>query len=123
MLGLIELSGVGIIVGGGLIALIIYSIPQLRVIASHPILAFVIGIIIAYLLDDYSTQITQGDILAITLMVVTLIIMLIPIIKDWAKARKADNQKLQEKIESMDIRLSKIEGNVETILGLYPRKK
>ena len=123
MLGLINLSGVGIIVGGGLIALIIYNIPQLRMLATHPILAFVVGVIIAYFLDDYFTQITQGDIIVITLMVVTLIVMIYPIIRDWAKSRKEDIGKIKDKMDIIDKRLSNLEGKVETILSLYPRKK
>ena len=123
MLGLIDLSGVGIIVGGGLIALIIYNIPQLRALASHPLLAFGAGMSIAYLLDDYSQKITQGDVIVITLMIVSLIVMLYPIVKDWAKNRKQDIKKMKDQIRSIDKRLSNLEGKIETILNLYPRKK
>ena len=123
MIGLINLSGVGIIVAGGLIALIIYSIPQLKFLASHPLMALGSGMIIAYILDDYSSQITQGDIFAITLMIVTLIVILVPIIKDWAKSRKEDIKKMNDQINSINTRLSNLEGKIDTILNLYPRKK
>jgi len=122
MIGLIELSGVGIIVLGGVIALIIYNIPQLRFLASHPLLAFGSGMVIAYVLDDFSSQITQGDTIVITLMIVTLIVMVIPIIKDWAKSRKENIRKIEEKINLIERKISKLEGNIETILNLYLRK-
>ncbi len=123
MIGLIDLSGVGIIVGGGLIALIIYNVPQLRMLATHPLLAFGSGMIIAYLLDDYSAKITQEDTIVITLMIVTLIVILYPIIRDLAKGRKENIRKIQEKISKIEQRLSNIDGKIEAILNLYPRKK
>lgn len=122
MIGLINLSGVGIIVAGGLIALIIYSIPQLKFLASHPILAFGSGMIIAYILDDYSNQITQGDILVVTLMIVTIVVMVIPMLKDWLKSRKEKINKIEEDLSLLNRKVSNIEGKLETILNLYPRK-
>ncbi len=123
MIGLINLSGVGIVVAGGLIALIIYNVPQLKFLASHPLIAFGFGIVIAYILDDYSNQITQGDILVITLMAVTLIVMLVPMIKEWARSRKEDIKKMKDQIDNINIKLSNLEGKIDTILNLYPRKK
>jgi len=123
MIGLIELSGVGIIVLGGVISLIIYNIPQLRFLASHPLLAFGSGIVIAYILDDFSEALTSGDILVITVMIVTLIVMIIPILRDWFKSRREKLENLGNKVNSLENKISNLEGKLDTILNLYPRKK
>ena len=122
MIGLIELSGVGIIVLGGVIALIIYNIPQLRFLASHPLLAFGSGIVIAYILDDFSESLTSGDILVITVMIVTLIVMIIPILRDWFKSRREKLEKIEGKVSKVENKISNIEGKLDAILNLYPRK-
>ena len=123
MWGFIQLSGVGIIVLGGVIELIIYSIPHLRFLATHPLLAFGAGIVIAYLLDDFSNVITSGDTIVITLMIVTLIIMVIPMLKEWLKNRKEKLDKIHSEIAELNNKISKIEGQMETILHIYPKKK
>jgi len=122
MIGLIELSGVGIVVLGGVIALIIYNIPQLRFLASHPLLAFGSGIVIAYILDDFSESLTSGDILVITVMIVTLIVMIIPILRDWFKSRREKLEKIEGKVSKVENKISNIEGKLDAILNLYPRK-
>ena len=123
MLGLIELSGVGVIVLGGVIALIIYNIPQLRFLASHPLLAFGSGIVIAYILDDFSESLTSSDILVIALMIVTLIVMLIPILRDWFKSRREKLESMGDKVSNLEKKISNLEGKLDTVLNLYPRKK
>lgn len=123
MIGLIDLSWVGLIVGGGLIALIMYNIPTLRVIARNPLLALGSGIFISYLLDDYSELITKGDIIVSLLMIVTLIVTSYPIIMAWAKSRKKIIENIQKRMNIMENKLSNIDGKIETILNFYPRKK
>ena len=123
MIGIIDLSWIGIIVGGGLIALIMYNLPYIKALTRHPLLALILGIFIAYLLDDYSEQMTKGDIIVSILTIIILILMLYPIIRDLAKGRKKVIQKLQEKVGIIERKISNIDGKIETILNLYPRKK
>ncbi len=122
MIGLINLSGVGIIVLGGLIALIIYSTPKLKFLASHPLVAFVVGIIIAYILDDFSDTITPGDVIVITLMIVTLIVMLLPMLKDWLKSKREKIENIHTELNKINNKISKIDGQIETILHLSKKK-
>jgi hypothetical protein len=123
MIGLINLSGVGIITGGLLIALIIYSVPKLKIFAPHPLLAFLEGIVVAYILDDVSGTITYGDIIVIALTIATIIVMLIPILQEWFKGRKQKLEEIKGKIDLLNNKIYNLEGKVETILNLYPRKK
>ncbi|MEK6888814.1 MAG: hypothetical protein AABW80_01770 [Nanoarchaeota archaeon] len=123
MIGLIQLSGIGIVVAGGVIALIIYNIPQLRFLGANPLLAFVLGMGIAYFLDDFNNSITYADKIVIAIGIVALIIQIIPLLKDWMKSKREDLEKINAKIDSIDKKINNLEGKVETILNLYPRKK
>jgi len=123
MWGFIELSAVGIIVLGGVIALILNSIQQVKNKIKNPFVMFIIGCIIAYLMDDFSNIFTSGDVIVIALMIVTIIIMVIPMLKDWFKSRREKIEKIQEDIHNIDIKISKIEGQIESILHLTSKKK
>jgi len=123
MWGFIELSSIGIIVLGGVIALILNSIQQIKRRIQNPFVMFIIGCIIAYLMDDFSNIITFGDIFVIALMIVTIIVMVIPMLKDWFKSRREKIEKIQNDIHEISLKISKIEGQIESIIHLSPRKK
>jgi uncharacterized membrane protein len=126
MMGIIEVTGVGLLFLAGLIALIIQSIPQLRRYAPHPVIAFIEGLVIAYILDDFLPnleKLTYGDIIATITFVVFLIIYLVPIIRDWFKSRNQRLEKIENHLHKIDIKMANLDGKIEAILHKQEKRK
>lgn len=118
MIGIIDVTQVGLIILGGLIALIIQSTPRLKRFAPNSILAFIEGIIIAYILDDFLpvSNLTYGDVIATITFIVFLIIQLVPMLRDWLKSRDEKFKRIEEHLHQNDIKLANIEGKIDALL-------
>jgi|GEM_PF-4453541 len=112
MLGILHLTSVCILFLGGLIALIIQNTSQLKRYGPTPILAFLEGIVIAFILDDLLVQsnLTYDDIIATLSFIVFFIISMIPIVRDWFKSRNKRLEKIENHLHRLDVKIANIDG-------------
>ena len=116
MLGFLNLSIIGILFLGALIGFGLEAIKEKetwlkKYLISWPY-SFGVGLIIAWLLDDFNTTITSQDLIS----AVTLLITIFYVIYAYLKERSKDISNLRDKVNQLD-------GKVDTILAVMNIKR
>lgn len=129
MFGVLDLSPIGILFFGGVFAILMIFLhpslphPLLMLVFRQPIVSFLVGVGIAYLLDDINITMTISDIITLGGFILALIYAFFYVVTRWTETRK-DVERLNKELEKHDERLSKLENEiVDTKLKLKDLEK
>lgn len=110
MLGIVNLSPIGIIFGGAVFVILVELIPQLKAIFRNPILSFLVGVGITFLIDDINLGLTMGDVF----LAGTFIVGLLTLVFYWSREYSKKIEKLREKVNEIDKEVTKIKTQIDS---------